>query len=120
MRINRLSKWFTVTLLNKYVSEKASVYYMKYVAGNEKRWTVTGIFEGLFDYCFPKDFKSILWRKLMNATQGKSRIPDFIQDIEIMADRFPDVNERSITDIFWWGMHQPIQTKIVKMGINAE
>ena len=56
----------------------------------------------------------------MSATQGKSQISDFIRDVEIMADRFPDVNERSIIDIFWWGMNQQICTRVVEMGINPE
>ena len=37
-----------------------------------------------------------------------------------MADHFPDVNERSIIDIFWWGMNQQIRTRVVEMGINPE
>ena len=81
MRLNRLSEEIAITLLNKYVTGKASIYYMKYVAGKVKRWMLTTVFEGLFDYCFPKDFKSNLWR-LMTASQGKTRITDFIRDVE--------------------------------------
>ena len=103
-RLNKLTEELAVTLLNKYVTKKASVFYMKYVAEKERRWTLTTIFEGLFDYCFPKDFKTNLRRKLMSATQGKTRITEFVRDIEIMADCFPDVNERGIIEIFqlWW------------------
>jgi len=107
-------------LLNQYLSGKASVYYMKYVAGKAKKWTLTMIFEGLFDYCFPRDFKSSLRRRLISATQGKTRVAEFIRDIEIMADRFPDVDERSIIGIFWWGMNQPIRAGIIEIGINQE
>ena len=95
-------------MLNKYVTDKAGVFYMKYVAGKAKRWTLTDLFEGLFDYCFPKDFKSNLHRRLMTASQGKARITEFIRDIELMAGRFSDVNRRGIIDIFWWGIHQSI------------
>ena len=120
IRLNRLSEEIAITILNKYLSGKASTYYMKYVAGKEKKRTMTMIFEGLFGYCFPKNFKSSLRRKLMSATQGKSEVMDFIRDIEIMADRFPDVNERSKIEIFWWGMHQPIRAEVLKMGVNQE
>jgi len=37
-----------------------------------------------------------------------------------MAERFPDINERGIIEIFWWGILQPIRTKILEMGINPE
>ena len=62
-RLNRLSDEIAITMLNKYVTDKAGVFYMKYVAGKAKRWTLTDLFEGLFDYCFPKDFKSNLRRR---------------------------------------------------------
>ena len=68
VKLNRLLEWIAITMLNKYVSSKASVFYMKYVVGKEKCWTLTTIFEGLFEYCFPKDFKSVLRRRLMLAT----------------------------------------------------
>ena len=71
-RLNRLSDEIAITMLNKYVTDKAGVFYMKYVAGKAKRWTLTDLFEGLFDYCFPKDFKSNLRRRLMTASQGKA------------------------------------------------
>ena len=120
MKLNWLSEWIAITMLNKYVLGKASIFYMKYVVGKEKHWTLTTIFEGLFKYCFPKDFKLVLQRRLMLATQGKLQISDFIRDVEIMADRFPDINEQSIINIFWWGMNQQIRTRVVKMGINPE
>ena len=120
VRLNRLTEKITIAMLNKYVSGKASIYYMKYIAGREKLWTLTTIFEGLFDYCFPKDFKANLRRKLMTAIQGKSEVTDFARDLEIMADRFPDVNERSIIEIFWWGLQEPIRVRAVGMGANPE
>ena len=120
VRLTRLSEEIAITLLNKYVTGKASTYYMKFVAGKEKEWSITLIFEGLFGYCFPKNFKSDLRRKLMSATQGKSEIIDYYKDIEIMADRFPDVNERGKIEIFWWGMHQAIRAEIIKMGAHQE
>ena len=70
-KLNRLSDEFVITLLNKYVTDKAGIFYMKYIAKKVKMWTLTEVFEGLFDYCFPKDFKSNLRRKLMTANQGR-------------------------------------------------
>ena len=119
-RLNRLSDEIAITMLNKYVTDKAGVFYMKYVAGKAKRWTLTDLFEGLFDYCFPKDFKSNLRRRLMTASQGKARITEFIRDIELMAGRFPDVNRRGIIDIFWWGIHQSIRVEVLRMGAHPE
>ena len=119
-RLNRLSDEFVITLLNKYVTDKAGVFYMKYVARKVRQWTLTDVFEGLFDYCFPKDFKSTLRRRLMTANQGRTRVSEFIRDIELMAGRFPDVNKRSIIEIFWWGIRPALRVEVIKMGANPE
>jgi len=120
IRLTRLTGEIAITILVKYVAGKAGTYYMKFVAGKEKDWTITMLFEGLFGYCFPKNFKSDLRRKLMSATQGKSEVIDFYKDIKIMADQFPDVNERSKIEIFWWGMHQSIRAEVLRLGANPE
>ena len=73
---------------------------MNYVAGNEKKWTLRKLYEALFDYCFPSDFKDCLRVQLSNAVQGKQRIRDFVREIEKLAARFPDVNERTIIQTF--------------------
>ena len=52
IELNRMPEGIAITLLNKYVTGKASVFYMKYVAGKVTQWTITAIFKGLFDYCF--------------------------------------------------------------------
>lgn len=78
------------------------------------------VFRGLIDYCFPKDFKSTLRRRLMTASQGKTRITEFIRDIELIASRFPDVNEQGIIEIFWWSIHQSIRVEVLKMGAHPE
>ena len=54
----------------------------------------------------------------MNASQGRTRITEFIRDIELMAGCFPDINKRGIIEIFWWGMHQPIRAKVLEMGAH--
>lgn len=37
-----------------------------------------------------------------------------------MVDRFPDVDERVIMDIFWHGMNQGIRSRVREMGANLE
>jgi hypothetical protein len=37
-----------------------------------------------------------------------------------MADRFIDINERSRLEIFWWGIHPSIRSKVLKMGGHPE
>ena len=56
----------------------------------------------------------------MTTTQGKAQVTEFIRDIKLMTDRFPDVNKCGIIEIFWWGMHQNIRSRVLEMGAHPE
>ena len=107
-------------MMISYRSGEVGQFFMNYVAGYEKSRTLRDMFESLFDYCFPTDYKDRLRAKLSNATQGKLRIRDFIRDIEKLAARFPDVNERAIIQASWNGMHQDIRLRLIEWGVSAE
>ena len=109
-----------MTLLVSYVSGKASDFFMDYVAGHEDRWTVKTMYEALFDYCFPTDFKDRLRARLSQSVQGKRNIRDFVRDVEKLASRFPDVNERTVIQTFWNGMHQDIRLRLIEWGVSTE
>ena len=46
VRLTRLTEEIAITMLVKYITGKASTYYMKFV---EKQWTITMLFEALLD-----------------------------------------------------------------------
>ena len=84
----RLSKYTNQTallLLVTYISKTTSEFFMDYVAGNEGMWTMMTMYEALFDYCFPTDFKDQLQARLTQLVQGKRNIRDFVCDLEKLA-----------------------------------
>ena len=44
---------------------------MDYMANNEKSWTLHMMFEALFDYRFPMDYKDRLQAKSSQPVRGK-------------------------------------------------
>jgi hypothetical protein len=107
-------------ILVKYVTGQAGEFFMNFIAGNEDAWTLKAMYEALFDYCFPSDFKDRLRARLTNSVQGKRRIREFIRDIEKLAARFPDVNERAVIQTFWNGMHQSTRLRLIEWEISPE
>ena len=119
----RLSKYMDRTalrLLVSYVTGEASRFFMGYIAGNEDVWTMKLMYEALFDYCFPRDIKDRLRAQLSHSVQGKRQIRDFVREVEKLASRFPDVNERTVIQTFWNGMHQHIRLRLIEWGVSAE
>ena len=92
----KMTKYREPTVLNllvKYITSTAGEFFMSFIAGCKDTWSIQEMFEALFDYCFPPDFKDRLRVQLSSASQGKRRIRDFVRDIEKLVSRFPDVNE---------------------------
>ena len=119
----RLSKYMDRTALHlmvSYVSGKASDFFMDYIAGREDRWVMRTMYEALFDYCFPVNFKDKLRAQLSQAVQGKRNVRDFVREIEKLASRFPDVNERTVIQTFWNGLHQHIRIRLIEWDISPE
>ena len=107
----KMTKYREPTALNllvKYTTGTAGEFFMSFIAGCEDTWSIQEMFEALFDYCFPPDFKDRLHVQLSSTSQGKRRIRDFVRDIEKLASRFLDVNERAVIQAFWSGIHQSI------------
>ncbi|KAJ6609425.1 hypothetical protein B0H10DRAFT_1813744, partial [Mycena sp. CBHHK59/15] len=85
-----------------------------------KDWTVKLVYEGLFNYCFPPNFKWQLREKLMSAMQGCNNVRDFVPNIKALAVRFPDVTEQQLRQIFWDGILQNLRMYLVCKGLDPE
>ncbi|KAJ7207445.1 hypothetical protein GGX14DRAFT_567397 [Mycena pura] len=117
---NGISDRMTVKIMVNFMSGKASRFFMKHVALRQKEWTVQSVYEGLFNYCLPPDFKLELREKLTSAQQRKNDVRDFQRDLETLAVRFPDVTERQIRQIFWTGIRSYLRLHLIEKGLDPE
>ena len=76
--MNKFRDVTALGMLVRYTSGEASRFFMDYIADNEEVWTLKTMFEALFDYCLPVDFKDRLRAKLSQSVQGNRRIRDFV------------------------------------------
>ncbi|KAF8225911.1 hypothetical protein L208DRAFT_1304460, partial [Tricholoma matsutake] len=53
-----------IQILSYYMKGKAKNYYIQKAARKEHTMKLDNFFKGLFDFCFPIDFKSQLQKKL--------------------------------------------------------
>ncbi|KAJ7607831.1 hypothetical protein DFH06DRAFT_1347271 [Mycena polygramma] len=117
---NGISDKMVIKILVNFMSGKASRFFMKHVALRHKDWTLKSIYEALFNYCFPPDFKLQLREQLTGAKQGKNDVRDFQRDLETLAVRFPDVTEREIRQIFWTGIRSHLRLHLIEKGLDPE
>ncbi|KAI0069500.1 hypothetical protein K474DRAFT_1610351, partial [Panus rudis PR-1116 ss-1] len=115
-----LSDRIVLKMMVNFMTGKPRSFFMKHVATHQKEWNTKLLYEALFDYCFPEDFKSELRDNLMSAKQDKQRVRDFVRDLENLAERFPDVTQRQIIGIFWKGIHQYLRLYLIDKGFSPE
>jgi hypothetical protein len=117
---NGISDKMVIKILVNFMSGEASKFFMKHVVLHQKDWTLKSIYEALFNYCFPLDFKLQLREQLTGAKQGKNDVRDFQRDLETLAVRFPDVTEWQIRQIFWSGIRGYLCLHLIEKGLNPE
>ncbi|OJT02036.1 Retrovirus-related Pol polyprotein from transposon 17.6 [Trametes pubescens] len=118
--LNELSDHIILKLMVQFMTGEPGRFFMRHVSTRQSEWTVKRLYEALFDYCFPTDYKSRLRSRLERSTQGKSRVRDFVRDIQQLAVRFPDVTDFQLVQIFWRGLNTYIRVYLIEKGLNPE
>ncbi|KAI9068602.1 hypothetical protein FKP32DRAFT_1695592 [Trametes sanguinea] len=109
--LNDLADRVVVKLMIQFMKGDASRFFMRHVATRQADWTVKRLYEALFDYCFPTDYKARLRTRLERSVQGKNRQ---------LAVRFPDVTDFQLVQIFWKGINTYLRVYLIEKGLNPE
>ncbi|KAF9234435.1 hypothetical protein BU15DRAFT_65736 [Melanogaster broomeanus] len=119
--LSGLDEKVTIKLIGNFLSDLPSQFFMKHVALRQNDWTKAKIYEALFDYCFPPDFKMQLRRKLTMAKQGRdTKLRDFVRDLESLCVRFPEVSSSQLVQIFWDGMLPYLRVYLLEQGMKPD
>ncbi|KAM5535975.1 hypothetical protein V8D89_010415 [Ganoderma adspersum] len=115
-----LSDKLSIKLVVQFLTGTAGRFFMKHVATCQSEWNMTSLYEALFDYCFPTDYKAQLRLRLERAVQGRTKVRDFVREIQHLAARFPDVSDFQLSQIFWRGVHGYIRVYLIEKGLHPE
>ncbi|KAG8792113.1 hypothetical protein FRC12_007165 [Ceratobasidium sp. 428] len=83
----KLSTPKRVRNISRFLEGKASTWYMSNVAPNLNSYDMKSVYQGIFDYCFPPDFKENLRRKYMRKLQGDQSVQDYFAELDLMRRR---------------------------------
>ncbi|RDX47728.1 hypothetical protein OH76DRAFT_1325565, partial [Lentinus brumalis] len=104
--LNGLEDHLMLKIVVQFMSGKPAQFFMRHVATYRSKWTMKRLYEALFDYCFPPDYKA--------------SVRDFVRKIQHLAVRFPDVTDVQLVHIFWHGVHQHIRLHLIEKGYDPE
>ncbi|KAG8689706.1 hypothetical protein FRC11_001091 [Ceratobasidium sp. 423] len=106
--------------VKSFLKDKAANYYMLHVAPDVTRYTLTLVFQGLFDYCFPPDSQARIRRKFNNMTQSDRGFRDFYHELCKIQRRLADINDKAVAVRMWEGAHSYIRVEWARNGYSAE
>ena len=69
-----LSDKLALELVVQFLAGTAGKFFMKHVATCQSEWNMASLYEALFDYCFPTDYKATLRLCLERSIQGRTKV----------------------------------------------
>lgn len=96
----------------RFLKGDAYKFYPNSVAQQPRRWSLERLFEGLFDYCFPVDFRLQMRERLKRSTQGKRSVRAYVHELESLFMVVGGVSERDRVDRLWYGLSPYLQKQL--------
>ena len=120
VRTGNVAKKRRVFVLSYYLKGKAYDYYTQKVSLNVYSWTLEQFFEGLFDYCFPVNYRMKQREKLRRAFQNDKSVTDYCHELEELFNSIGDVSERDRVIKLWNGLRGSIQQGLWRDRLNPD
>lgn len=77
-------KYDRVAKCSDFLEGKAYKYYSTEVSFNEEQWSTERFFQGLFNYCFPPDFKLKQRERLERFNQRDRQVREYAAELKII------------------------------------
>ncbi|EMD34534.1 hypothetical protein CERSUDRAFT_125630 [Gelatoporia subvermispora B] len=99
----RLSKKRYAGALSHFLAGKAYSFYTLVVSGNPSEWSIHALFVGLFNYCFPADFRDRMRDKLDGFSQGNLSVREYSHELQRMFRVVDDFTKTQKVRKLWRG-----------------
>ena len=120
VRTGKVSKKRRVFVLSYYLKGRAYDYYTQKVSLNVYDWTLEQFFEGLFDYCFPVNYRMKQREKLRRAFQNDKSVSDYCHELEELFNTIGDIAERDKVIKLWNGLRGSLQQGLWRDRLNPD
>ncbi|PSR74038.1 hypothetical protein PHLCEN_2v10177, partial [Hermanssonia centrifuga] len=109
-----------VPTLASFLRGKAYKYYTMMVSKDAHSWDLERFFKGLFDFCFPPDFRTSMHEKLQTYYQGRLSVQEYVCGLEELFMMVGFVSPRDRVLRLWNGMLGSIRDEMYRFGLSPE
>jgi hypothetical protein len=93
-----------VWVISRFLEGRARQYYERTVGKNPFGVSLTKFFKGLFDDCFPREFRTLQRERLATCIQRDRSVKQYIQELSDLLDSIGDETERGKVLRLWRGL----------------
>ncbi|KAG8687330.1 hypothetical protein FRC09_013563, partial [Ceratobasidium sp. 395] len=113
----RLDEESSIRNISRFLDGKASTWYMLNVAPAIEDWTLSQVYQGIYEYCFPADFKEIMRKKYLKKSQGESSVQDYFAELAQLRRRLNEVTDAQHVQRAWDGVANYIRAEWAIKGM---
>ncbi|KAK7024287.1 hypothetical protein VNI00_016411 [Paramarasmius palmivorus] len=109
-----------VMLASNFLRGKALSFFIQKVSRNHSRWTLVEFAKGLFNFCFPLNYRSQQRAKLDECRQGSRSVLEYAYEFEMLNNLVGTTSKREMAIKFWDGLHARIRRELHREKKNKE
>ncbi|CUA78236.1 Transposon Ty3-I Gag-Pol polyprotein [Rhizoctonia solani] len=103
-----------------FLKDKAATFYMSHIAPESSKYTLTVLFQELFDYCFLPDIQARIRHKFSNMNQTNRGFKDFYRELKKIQRRLTDINDKAVAVRMWEGAQSYLRIEWARNSYSAE
>ncbi|KAJ7825613.1 hypothetical protein B0H13DRAFT_2374861 [Mycena leptocephala] len=120
VRMGRVPAEQQIFMLSYHLEGKAADFYNHKVVKNEAEWSLQDFFWGLFNYCFPIDYRMRQRDRLNNCFQDKKSVVEHIAELEELYNMIGLVNDQEKVVTLWRSLNGNIQREMYRAKHDPE
>ncbi|KAG5634250.1 hypothetical protein H0H81_002698 [Sphagnurus paluster] len=116
----KIPKEDRIIVLSHYLDGKAYEFYNLKVASKENKWSLKDFFAGIFDYCFPVNYRMQMRQKLHHCHQNGRTVEQYAHELEQLFEIIGVKNKREKVIKLWYGLRQSLREALWCYELNPE
>lgn len=109
-----------IRVLSHFLKDVAYEFYTRQVSKTIGDWSVEDFFIGLFNHCFPVNFRLLQREKLRKCYQNDRKVLTYTSELEELANMIGLTDEREMVLKLWSGLRVELQRELWKAEYNPE
>ncbi|PBK62875.1 hypothetical protein ARMSODRAFT_839449, partial [Armillaria solidipes] len=109
-----------VFLTSHYLKGKALLYFIQKVSKNHAEWMLLDFLRGMFNACFPLNYRSQQRDKIKRCYQNDRTVSEYVYELKTLYGLVGITSKRERVIKLWDGFRKEMQRELHRAKLNKE